>query len=38
MLKYAKVNFDKAVQSYVLDNDSLYNLHLKKIIEDGITV
>ena len=38
MLKYAKANFDKAIQSYVLDNDSLYNLHLKKIIEDGITV
>ena len=38
MLEYAKINYEKAKNSYVLDNDSLYNLHLKNIIEDGITI
>lgn len=38
MLKYAKINYEKAVKKFVLDNDSLYELHLKNIIKDGITV
>jgi len=37
MLEFAKINFEKAIKYYVLDNDSLYNLHLKNII-DGTTV
>ena len=38
MLKYAKINYDKAIKEFVLDNDSLYELHLKNIIEDGTTI
>ena len=38
MLKYAKANYNKAIKEFVLDNDSLYELHLKNIIKDGITV
>ena len=38
MLKYAKENFNTALNNYVLDNDSLFNLHLKNIINNGITI
>ena len=38
MLKYAKANYEKAKKEFVLDNDSLYELHLKNIIKDGTTV
>ena len=38
MLKYAKANYDKAIKEFVLDNDSLYKLHLKNIIKDGTTI
>lgn len=38
MLKYAKANYNKAIKEFVLDNDSLYKLHLKNIIKDGTTV
>jgi len=38
MLKYAKINYNKAIKEFVLDNDSLYELHLKNIIEDGTTI
>jgi glycosyltransferase involved in cell wall biosynthesis len=37
MLEFAKINFKKAIEHYVLDNDSLYNLHLKNII-NGTTI
>ena len=29
---------DKAIKEFVLDNDSLYKLHLKNIIKDGTTI
>ena len=38
MLKYAKANYDKAIKEFVLDNNSLYELHLKNIIKDGTTI
>jgi len=38
MLEYAKANYKKAVENFVLDNDSLYELHLKNIIKNGIII
>tara|TARA_R110001592_G_scaffold71981_3_gene219688 strand:- start:6478 stop:8175 length:1698 start_codon:yes stop_codon:yes gene_type:complete len=38
MLKYAKANYEKAKKEFVLDNDSLYELHLKDIINNGTTI
>jgi hypothetical protein len=38
MLEYAKINYEKALKSFVLDNDSLYELHLKNIIKDGTII
>lgn len=34
MLKYANANYNTALKSFVLDNDSLYELHLKNIIKE----
>ena len=28
----------RLIKEFVLDNDSLYELHLKNIIEDGTTI
>jgi glycosyltransferase involved in cell wall biosynthesis len=38
MLEYAKINYEKALKSFVLDNNSLYELHLKNIIKDGTII
>ena len=38
MLEYARANYKKAVENFVLDNDSLYELHLKNIIKNGIII
>ena len=34
MFKYVEYNFNKCISEMVIHNDSLYELHLKHIIDD----